>query len=957
MIKSLTVVSLLSLCAPLAAAAQAVPSGEDVELARALSQRGWFDLAEEICDQIQKSGNSANKTIVPYVLAEIQLNKADREADFAKADQGLTDAVANFRKFLEANPKHPLALEARISVGWVSARKGRMLVDQLSTESTPDKHAELQKKAHAAYTEAETFYKTTIGELSNAGNSNQVQDSLMDARLELPRVMTEHAKVPGVDDPTRKRLLQEALKLFVDFEFDYGDRPIAFEAMLEEGKCLTELGDFKQSESRLKATVALRQRLAEAKIKPNEYHNKIIYGAYIGIAQMFIKAGKYTEARTYVDTVFKEDRSLEREWAGPALKLEKADAMFRNKDAAGATALANEIIKSDPNGRWGFLAREKIKGWSSLGTGVRMSPDQLMAAADASLGRDQFRDALMSLRKCIENCTTDAEKQKYQANAYFKMGQCYQEMKRNLEAVVAYEAVFTLFPKDERAAKACYECVRCYIAEFAVTGDKRDDEMKDKYLSKLAENWPKDPAARNIKFVQAEKIEKAGDLRKAAELYMQVGEDAEAYESALVAAGYCLHIDGAKRWEKAAKDAKVQEEVKADFKRAEEVLRKFLKRVADPSTAPTQENLLKSRASLATVANQELAYILMHDAIGKIDESLKFLEQVAKDIPPEDDRIAKIWATQIQAYLAQKQVDQAVKILDMMFDKFPDVPAIARSCKSVAIKLDEVTAEMTAKKGDQKVINDNLRKISKYYAKWLNLAPSLNMRITLQDVVSVAETLYMVAKQLNGLDADIVSFMDLNGKTITERQLFADAAYVLSLVAEGKLGKIPGKEQVKLMTRLARCYSFTATDATSWEKAKDAYELIIKTFKVMDARNQLDGNVLQQYPELLGVYLEQGYVYYELGKKGNKFQFDNASTVFSNAQRVVAPGSQTLWQSKYMVIQVLFERGKETDVRDAKVLLDNLERNNPDFDGGKFGMKEKFLDLKKKLGAVAGSTK
>ena len=66
----------------------------------------------------------------------------------------------------------------------------------------------------------------------------------MDARLELPRVMIDHAKVPAWTTLAKKRLLTQANALLVDFEFDYGDRPIAFEAMLEGGKCLTELGDY-----------------------------------------------------------------------------------------------------------------------------------------------------------------------------------------------------------------------------------------------------------------------------------------------------------------------------------------------------------------------------------------------------------------------------------------------------------------------------------------------------------------------------------------------------------------------------------------------------------------------------------------------------------------------------------------------------------------------------------------
>ena len=42
------------------------------------------------------------------------------------------------------------------------------------------------------------------------------------------------------------------------------------------------------------------------------------------------------------------------------------------------------------------------------------------------------------------------------------MGDCFKGLKRNYEAAVAYEKVFTLFPKDANAAKACFEAVRCY---------------------------------------------------------------------------------------------------------------------------------------------------------------------------------------------------------------------------------------------------------------------------------------------------------------------------------------------------------------------------------------------------------------------------------------------------------------------------------------------------------------
>jgi len=925
---------------------------DDTDLARALAHRGWFDLAEELCDRIEK-GPSRNVAL--YIRAEIQLGQVDRESDFEKASKGLEEAVGLYKRFLDVAPAHPLALDARTGIGWVLARKGRLAVDAVDLEPDAMKQAELRKQAAQSFADAEKFFRETIEALKKE-KSNRAQDALMDSRLELPRVMIEHAKMPGTDDATRKKMLTQAKAMLIDFEFDFGDRPIAFEAMLEGGKCLTELGEYRQAESKLRATFALRKRLAEAKIPVNDYHQRIIYGAYIALAQSLQRAGKLSEAKTFVDGILKEDKSLEKGWAGPALRLEKAEVLFKMKDLPGALSLVTELVNKDPNGYWGYVARNKMKKWGETGAAVRFTPGQLMTAADSSMDRELFRDALRDLRRCIEACDTVAEKMKFQGSAYYKMGECYQAMHRNYEAAFAYEKVFTLFPKDPNAPKACYEAVRCYNAEFAISGDPRDDQQKEKFLSLLATNWPKDPAARNLKYVQAEKVEKSGDYKGAAELYRQVGEDAEAYESALVAQGYCYYVDASKKYEKRPRTAAAEKEAKDEFHLAELALTRFLDRAADASKMPAQPEQQKARVGLIQAANQQLAYVYMHEAVGKTKAALTMLAKVAKDIPPDDERLAKVWATQIQAHLSLQQVDESIAILDQMFEKFPDSSSIARACKSVAIKLDGITLEMTRAKGDPAKINENLRRISRYYAKWLNLAPALNMRITMGDVLSVAETLYMIAKQINGLGENVVSFLDVQGRPIAERQYFLDAAFVLALLTDGKVGRLPDRDRITLMTRLARCYSFTAQDVDDWNKAKELYENIIVEFKALTPQGVFDTSVLRSHGELLGIYIEQGYVFFELGKSDPKlkFQFDNASTVFSNVLRVVQADSEPWWKAKLMVFRVLFDRGAESDVKLAKVGLDNLERNYPAFDKDKYHLKEKFLDLKRQINQVLG---
>src|SRR5262245_18438385 len=105
----------------------------------------------------------------------------------------------------------------------------------------------------------------------------------MDARLEADRSRYEHARIPGLADEDRKTLLQDAIKHLVDFEIDYGDTSKAFEAMLLEGRCLFELAEYPQAETKLRYTLSLRDFLIKVKIARIEYFDQIIFGPYLTI--------------------------------------------------------------------------------------------------------------------------------------------------------------------------------------------------------------------------------------------------------------------------------------------------------------------------------------------------------------------------------------------------------------------------------------------------------------------------------------------------------------------------------------------------------------------------------------------------------------------------------------------------------------------------------------------------
>jgi hypothetical protein len=107
--------------------------------------------------------------------------------------------------------------------------------------------------------------------------------------------------------------------------------------------------------------------------------------------------------------------------------------------------------------------------------------------------------------------------------------------------------------------------------------------------------------------------------------------------------------------------------------------------------------------------------------------------------------------------------------------------------------------------------------------------------------------------------------------------------------------------------------------------------------------------VAQANPSLLAVYLELGGAYLALGRMGQKFQFDNALTAFANVLKVTGTGSEPWWLAKYLTLRALYQRGAESDARTARTILENLEKNYPEYDGDKFRIRSRILELKGKL--------
>jgi len=430
--------------------------------------------------------------------------------------------------------------------------------------------------------------------------------------------------------------------------------------------------------------------------------------------------------------------------------------------------------------------------------------------------------------------------------------------------------------------------------------------------------------------IEKESREGDPDPRRRADAWLTLSGSAEVIARARFKAALCYRSDGLARWAKDSKDPGALEGLRL----AEE---NFLVVQKDPAGGLLQP-----------LSHYELASLYLHPGLSQPDRAQEFLDRCLKAAPEEDPWFAPLLGLQVRCHLESKKLGPAADTLDRLLERFPEAPEVPRMSKLVAIRFDEATQELMKTNGEAALIEKNLRRMSKYYVAWINFGPMHGLRITPVEVQTVAESIYAAARHINRLGDEVVTFSDLRGKKVAEPEFFKDAALVMSLA----LGTPkPERERLVLGARRARCLALAAQDVNGWKEVRDGYQELFKQFNLIQANGTPDPLVLRAHLELLALYIELGAVHLELGKSapGQRASFDDASTVFSNVLRIVQMNSEPWWYSKYMVLAVLYERGGEGDLKLARVGLENLERSNPDFDGGRFSMGGRFLELKKKI--------
>lgn len=940
-------VFILILTIVLASNLYAQSNKDDTEFIKKLIESGYYDLAKELCDRIDKDANAPKeaKNNIKLLKAEILGKIAETETASDKAKEYLQSAVEQMKAFISENPNSPLIIDTKIQIGTILLRHARLTVSIMKEKPEPEKAAAISQEADKLFDEAETCFRALAEELKKAGDPKQTKGTILKCKYELARSLYEHALSSSGEK--KEKILDSAIKLIVDeIEFIYMDFILGYESGIIGGLCYKEKANFNEAEKQYNLVISLKERLDADKTPLDDYTIEVISRAYLFKAQLFAQIKKFNKAIETVNEMLKLSPGVNKTPLGLTALFEKVKALEQAGNKAQAIIVANQMLELDSSGRWTDTVKEKISQLVSNPSSGNVDMDKIIANVDWLISINRYSDAIASLRNLILSVRTESNSDKILPTAYNKLGLCYLATGRFYEASFLFETVFTLFPQDKLAPKAAFQAARCLSTEYTYSDNPTDQEKYKQYLEIILTKYPNDPVAGNTQYLAGEQSELKGDLRGAIELYKKVPETADAYERALLQASYCLYQLGNKAWYEAkAKGKPPDKNPKDDFVEAESILKKVIQKLTDPSVKISDPEQIKYRDELRFIAINVLSLLYLHEAMNKPQELMQVVQEAEKTAGDDPSRLIQINIIKARTYVALEKIEESDQLLTYLLEKSPDTPQLGSICREVAAGFDTAAAKLEKNKSDVKKANLYYAKAGQYYLKWIDFSSRNEQKLSPSDIQGVTDRLYVIGGKINEIPENIESFADIEGKNIANTQFFTEAGFIYAKLLAGEYGQLKKDDTFKITIKLARCYTFLR----SWTDAKRYYEMLIKSENLIDKNGRIATDIFNAKPSLLSVYQELGFAYLELSRSGTHSYYDSALMVFSNILGAVAKESKVWWMSKYYCFEILYERGNETDLKQASIGVDNLQRNYPDFDGGKYGMKEKFMDLAGKL--------
>ena len=283
----------------------------------------------------------------------------------------------------------------------------------------------------------------------------------------------------------------------------------------------------------------------------------LVESAYLQVAKIQLKREDYESVDATVKQLEKEftEFGFPLSAIGDNARLIQAKALIEGGEAdqvAKASEICTDVDKRNPNTTVGWEAKMLLKeiiDTQSRGENSIVPPDVLYAAAEGARAQGKYMEAIRMFMRVFNACKTDQLQEEFTAKTWNAIGQCYNTLKRYLEASIAFEEAFQAANKRTQAElyeKSAMSWYYALMRRHKETRDRFDDTKKRIARDRLV----KEGISTDLQFINAQElfgkaVALEGEERvKAMEEALQEFEDLEStsqyYERGIVFQARCF---------------------------------------------------------------------------------------------------------------------------------------------------------------------------------------------------------------------------------------------------------------------------------------------------------------------------------------------------------------------------------------------------------------------------------
>ncbi len=739
-------VLVLALAAALPASAQQA-TDRDPELAGLLAQRGWYDLARELYEKIEKNpaASKAQQAEGSYGLAWLASMQIASEPKVEKKKELFEKAIKAILAFINnADFKdHPRRAEALSTIAELYQNQGKFY---LGAGRSIDKDGTL---GQGSFAEAQKLFKSLIDQLEKdrvpapdtgtpEGDPKAVAFAdwtlkMMTAKYNYGVSLFNEAeayKGSPAKHPAMKKLLEAMNKFFEEqFMWDYEQYLMAYSAFIYMGRgqqLLAETSDAAAAEEAWKKCFNYIGKAISLLSDPENRKSEAVRGLALESAMYTVRAkiaygdtlkgGKasrqYQEAAKIAGDAMKVlPPTAAKESSGMLVRLEEGRALCKAgmvKDGVEKLDRIKRDAKSDPKLEWAENFAIDIIGEYAGETDMKRAieaGDNLFERGPAYLSRavQKFRNAIRAAAK--------AEDRKLIPYCWMRIGEAYYYMDRFLESAGAYSMVLDNpeFSKTPDAPKVALSMKRTLARLVKATGAPEDKERMRRFLEWATANFPAelgDSTVQETAIVKEEDARKVGPKDKyanqfldAANLWLQLANKTSSplREDSTFRAAYNFFLH-AHRLNRDAKTKDDQAKAKEYFEKCLEYAKKHLQIV---------DGLPGKDAAVIRNATGSVLYGMWAcnmEIVGRANDALALSEGFEQKFPAaEDTLVMKIMQRRIDSHLQLAKLGDAKPDFDRLAKASDDLDAMVARYQKERLGLDALQNALSALSGSFRI--------------------------------------------------------------------------------------------------------------------------------------------------------------------------------------------------------------------------------------------------------------